>query len=125
MWSGMGRFGSRECGTEAGATMITSHQMRAARALLGVDQRELAKMAQVSLPTIQRMEASDGQVRGVVESLVKVVNAFEGAGIELIGDRAPSAGTGRGVRLRESGAGTAAIKTEALHAPKRADDQVA
>jgi predicted transcriptional regulator len=80
--------------------MITSQQMRAARALLGIDQRELAALAGVSLPTIQRMEASDGQVRGVVDTLMKVITALEGAGIELIGENAQSTGTGRGIRLR-------------------------
>ena len=80
--------------------MITSQQMRAARALLGIDQRELATLAGVSLPTIQRMEASDGQVRGVVDTLMKVIGALEAAGIELIGENARSTGTGRGIRLR-------------------------
>ncbi len=87
--------------------MITSQQMRAARALLGIDQRELAEMAGLSVPTIQRMEASDGQVRGVVDTLVKVVGAFDSAGIELIGENAPSSGAGRGVRIREVGDGRA------------------
>jgi transcriptional regulator with XRE-family HTH domain len=82
--------------------MITSQQLRAARALLGIDQRELAQRAGLSLPTIQRMESSDGQVRGVVDTLVKVVTALEDSGIELIGDNAPSAGSGRGVRLKEA-----------------------
>jgi transcriptional regulator with XRE-family HTH domain len=82
--------------------MITSQQMRAARALLGLDQRQLAELAGLSLPTIQRMEASDGQVRGIVETLVKVITALEGAGIELLGENAPSSGLGRGVRLREA-----------------------
>jgi protein PhnA len=81
--------------------MITSQQMRAARALLGIDQKELAALAGVSLPTIQRMEASDGQVRGVVETLVRVISALERGGVELIGENAPSQGRGRGVRLRE------------------------
>ncbi len=85
--------------------MITSQQMRAARALLGLDQRQLAELAGLSLPTIQRMEASDGQVRGVVDTLVKVITALETAGIELLGENAPSSGLGRGVRLREPGAG--------------------
>ncbi|WP_417469057.1 helix-turn-helix domain-containing protein [Maricaulis sp.] len=80
--------------------MITSAQMRAARALLGIDQKTLAARAGVSVPTIQRMEASDGNVRGVVGSLVRVVEALEGLGVELIGDQAPSQGTGRGVRLK-------------------------
>ena len=83
--------------------MITSHQMRAARALLGIDQRQLAELAGLSAPTIQRMEASGGQVRGVVDTLVKVVGALEAAGIELIGDNAPSPAGGRGVRLRVAG----------------------
>jgi predicted transcriptional regulator len=82
--------------------MITSQQMRAARALLGVDQRQLAKMANLSLPTIQRMESSDGQVRGIIDTLVKVIRALEEAGIELIGENAPSTGAGRGVRLQQS-----------------------
>jgi hypothetical protein len=79
--------------------MITAGQMRAARALLGLDQRALAELAGLSLPTIQRMEASDGVIRGNVDSLVKVVGALSSAGIELIGDGAVSAVGGRGVRL--------------------------
>lgn len=82
--------------------MITSQQMRAARALLGIDQKQLAALASLSLPTIQRMEASGGQVRGVVDTLVKVIGALENAGIEIIGENASSVGNGRGVRLREN-----------------------
>jgi len=82
--------------------MITSSQMRAARALLGMDQQSLADRAGVSLPTIQRMEASDGNVRGVIGTLTKVIGAFDAAGVELIGENAPSAGVGRGVRLKEA-----------------------
>lgn len=81
--------------------MITAAQLRAARALLGVDQRTLAEMAGVSLPTIQRMEGSQGNVRGVVETLTKIVDALDAAGIELIGNEQPSQGRGRGVRLKE------------------------
>ncbi|MFN3702190.1 helix-turn-helix domain-containing protein [Thermomonas sp.] len=80
--------------------MITSAQMRAARALLGIDQKTLAKLAGLSLPTIQRMEASDGTVRGMVDSLTRVVEALEAAGVELIGEGASSPGGGRGVRLQ-------------------------
>jgi transcriptional regulator with XRE-family HTH domain len=82
--------------------MITAAQMRAARALLGIDQRQLAELSGVSLPTIQRMEASVGNVRGVVGTLTKIVAAFEAAGVELIGDDQPSRARGRGVRLKES-----------------------
>lgn len=80
--------------------MITAAQLRAARALLGLDQRALAVSAQLSLPTIQRMESSQGVIRGNVDSLVKLIAALESAGIELIGDNATSSGGGRGVRLR-------------------------
>lgn len=75
-------------------------QMRAARALLGIDQRTLAQMAGVSVPTIQRMEASSGNVRGIVDSLTKVIAALEGAGLELISENSPSLSGGRGVRLK-------------------------
>ena len=80
--------------------MITGTQMRAARALLGFDQRALARAAGLSLPTIQRMEASDGVVRGNVDSLMQLVDALAANGIELIGDGAASSGGGRGVRLK-------------------------
>lgn len=79
--------------------MITATQMRAARALLGVDQRRLAELAGLSLPTIQRMEGSTAVIRGNVDSLMKLVDALTAAGIELIGDGAASSGGGRGVRL--------------------------
>ncbi|MCB1079099.1 MAG: helix-turn-helix domain-containing protein [Verrucomicrobiae bacterium] len=80
--------------------MITAAQMRAARALLGIDQKTLADLADLSVPTIQRMEASKGNVRGVVESLTKVVEALDQAGIELIAEGNPSPTGGRGVRLK-------------------------
>jgi transcriptional regulator with XRE-family HTH domain len=80
--------------------MITSSQIRAARALLGMDQRRLAEASGLSLPTIQRMEASDGRVQGNVGSLVKVVDALECAGVELIGNGIASADGGCGVRLK-------------------------
>lgn len=80
--------------------MLTSAQLRAARALLGIDQKTLASMSGLSLPTIQRMEATDGNVRGVVDGLVKVVGALEAAGIELIAEGALSNSGGRGVRLK-------------------------
>jgi transcriptional regulator with XRE-family HTH domain len=80
--------------------MITAAQMRAARALLGMDQRELAERTGLSLPTIQRMEASEDVIRGNVDSLMKLIAGLEEAGILLIGDGANSSGGGRGVRLK-------------------------
>lgn len=80
--------------------MITAAQLRAARALLGIDQRELAQRCSLSLPTIQRMEASEGVIRGNVDSLMKLIEALSAAGIELIVEGASSSGGGRGVRLK-------------------------
>lgn len=76
--------------------------MKAARALLGIDQRQLAQRAHLSLPTIQRMEASNGVVRGNVDSLMKLVDALAADGIELIGEGTASNSGGRGVRLKEA-----------------------
>jgi DNA-binding XRE family transcriptional regulator len=90
-----------------GRNVITSRQMRAARALAGLDQRALAKAAHLSLPTIQRMEASDGVVRGNVESLMKLIAALERLGVELINEGAASAGGGRGVRMKAPAGGRA------------------
>lgn len=74
--------------------------MRAARALLGIDQKTLAEWSGLSVPTIQRMESGSGNVRGVVDSLTRVVEALERSGIELIGENAQSIAGGRGVRLK-------------------------
>jgi len=80
--------------------MITAGQLRASRALLDIDQRTLAERSGLSLPTIQRMEASGGVIRGNVDSLMKLVAALDALGIELVSDNAVSQGGGRGVRLK-------------------------
>jgi transcriptional regulator with XRE-family HTH domain len=80
--------------------MLTAAQLRAARALIGMDQRALAAASGLSLPTIQRMEGSEDVIRGNVDSLMKLIAALESAGIELIGEGAISEKGGRGVRLR-------------------------
>lgn len=95
--------------------MITANQLRAARALLSIDQREIAEMADLSVPTIQRMEASEGVIRANVDSLMKLVSALENAGIELINPGAQSVSGGRGVRLREH---VANLKTRNPRQPK-------
>jgi transcriptional regulator with XRE-family HTH domain len=82
--------------------MITAGQLRASRALLGIDQRKLAEQAGLSLPTIQRMEASDDVIRGNVDSLMKLVGALDALGIELISDNTGSVSGGRGVRLKRA-----------------------
>lgn len=80
--------------------MITAAQLRAARALIGIDQRRLAKLASLSVPTIQRMEASKDVIRGNVDSLMKLVAALNNVGVELISEDAVSSHGGRGVRLK-------------------------
>jgi transcriptional regulator with XRE-family HTH domain len=80
--------------------MITAAQLRAARVLLGIDQRQLAELSGLSVPTVQRMEASETMVRGNVDSLVKLIAAFDAAGIEMIDEGAVSNSQGRGVRLK-------------------------
>jgi transcriptional regulator with XRE-family HTH domain len=82
--------------------MITAAQLRAARALLGIDQRQLADLCGLSVPTIQRMEASEDVIRGNVDSLTKLIGALEKSGVELINDGGVSQGGGRGVRLKTS-----------------------
>ena len=83
--------------------MITSQQLRAARALLGIDQGELARLSGLSPATIQRMEASNGVVRGTVGSLTKLSETLLANGVELIGEGVVSATGGRGVRLTTRG----------------------
>jgi transcriptional regulator with XRE-family HTH domain len=97
--------------------MITAFQLRAARALANVDQRQLAELAGLSLPTIQRMEASDGVIRGTVDSLTKLIAALDQVGIELIGENAASQSGGRGVRLK-------AVATLRTDGPHRSADTV-
>jgi transcriptional regulator with XRE-family HTH domain len=106
--------------------VLTAAQMRAARALVGMEQRALAEASGVSLPTIQRMEASNGVVRGVIESLTKVMVALEAAGIEFINEGATSTGGGRGVRLRNRPEGRTAGTSQARAdlASLRCGDQV-
>jgi transcriptional regulator with XRE-family HTH domain len=95
--------------------MITANQLRAARALLNIDQRQMADLADLSVPTIQRMEASDGVIRANVDSLMKLVSALENAGIELINPGVSSPAAGRGVRLREH---VAKLKLRTVRQPK-------
>ena len=99
--------------------MISAGQLRAARALLGIDQRDLADLSDLSVPTIQRMEASDGVIRGNVDSLMKLVAALDAAGIELIGEGAASQGGGRGVRLKAPSASARPIPQRSRKVPAR------
>lgn len=80
--------------------MMTSAQLKAARALLEIDQKMLSELSGVSLTTIRRMEASSGTVRGNVDTLVKVIEALNEQGVEIINEHAESLDGGRGVRLK-------------------------
>ena len=76
--------------------MITASQVKGARAMLGLSQRELAVLAGVGLATVQRLELTAG-VRGAAETLWKIQTALEESGVEFI----PADETkGPGVRLK-------------------------
>src|SRR3954454_6742335 len=101
-------FGSRR------RSMITAAQLRAARVLLGIDQRQLAELAGLSAPTIQRMEASETMVRGNVDSLVKLIAVFNAAGVERIDEGAVSHSQGRGVRLKLASGSASTVSATGL-----------
>lgn len=65
---------------------ITGRQISAARALLGVQQSELAKAANISVPTLRRMEASEGPAQGMANNVRAVRHVLESEGIEFIID---------------------------------------
>lgn len=102
--------------------MITAAQLRASRALLGIDQRTLAERAGLSVPTIQRMEASESVIRGNVDSLMKLIAALDAAGIELIAEDAVSSAGGRGVRLKPDYDPTAIPQTGIAQERGQSDD---
>jgi transcriptional regulator with XRE-family HTH domain len=76
---------------------VSIRQIKAARALLGWSQEELAAMAGVSVPTVKRLEAADGLLGGREDTANKLRGALERAGIDFTNGRQP------GVRLRKSG----------------------
>ena len=84
--------------------MITGAQLRAARALAGLDQRKLAELSGLSLPTIQRMETSEDVVRGNVDSSTKLMTAFDSIGVEFLREGIIDSEGGRGVRFKKSAA---------------------
>ncbi len=66
--------------------MRYSAQIRAARALLGLRQDELAKAAKIGLATLQRIEQADGVVQANFSTVLKIQGALEKAGIEFTDD---------------------------------------
>jgi transcriptional regulator with XRE-family HTH domain len=77
--------------------MLTSEQIRAARAMLRIEQRELAERSGVSLETIKRIERTPGVVSAYASTVAAIQSALEAAGIEFI----PENGGGPGARLRK------------------------
>jgi transcriptional regulator with XRE-family HTH domain len=77
---------------------ITGRQIAAARTLIGLTQAELADAANISVPTLKRMEASNGPASGLSNNVASVRTALEAAGVEFI----PENGGGPGVRLRKT-----------------------
>ncbi|MBB3933890.1 hypothetical protein SAMN05216566_104242 [Aureimonas phyllosphaerae] len=77
--------------------MITSEQVRAARALIRWEQRDLANASAVSLPSIKRLETSPGLLAAQPRTVAAIRAALEAAGVEFI----PENGGGAGVRLRD------------------------
>lgn len=75
---------------------VSIRQIKAARALLGWSQEELAAKAQISIPTVKRLEARDGPLGGRSETGDKIRKALQVAGVEFIDEN----GGGAGVRLR-------------------------
>jgi transcriptional regulator with XRE-family HTH domain len=80
------------------AATLSIRQVKAARALLGWSQAELAKASGVSEPTIKRLEAGDGELGGRAGTMGAILYAFEAAGIVFL---MPGVnGGGPGVQLR-------------------------
>ncbi|MFK4582886.1 helix-turn-helix domain-containing protein [Bradyrhizobium ottawaense] len=76
---------------------VSIRQIKAARALLGWSQDDLATQSGVSVPTVKRLEAADGDVGGRAETGDALVAALEKAGVEFI----PENGGGAGVRMKK------------------------
>jgi predicted transcriptional regulator len=79
--------------------MLSSDQIRGARAILRLSQADLAKAASVSLETIKRLEAMHGELKVRLDTLTKIKEALERSGVEFI----PENGGGAGVRLAKRG----------------------
>jgi len=77
-----------------GLGLITGRQLKAARAMLGIEQAELAKRARVARGTVRRMESFEGEIGSRTSTLSQVQAVLERAGIEFLGGDQP------GVRLR-------------------------
>ena len=76
---------------------LTAAQVRAARALIKWSQEDLARNSTISVPTVKRMEAREGPIRGITDNVWKIQRALEDAGVVFIDEN----GGGPGLRLRD------------------------
>ncbi|MEA2880880.1 MAG: hypothetical protein QOH32_99 [Bradyrhizobium sp.] len=76
---------------------VSIRQIKAARALVGWSQSDLADKAGISVPTIKRLEAAEGDIGGRAETGAALVAALEKAGVEFIAEN----GGGAGVRMKK------------------------
>jgi DNA-binding XRE family transcriptional regulator len=83
--------------TKKSIRKVSIRQIKAARALLAWSQEQLAESADVSLPTIKRLEANDGPLGGRSNTGAKIQSTLESGGVEFIDEN----GGGAGVRLRK------------------------
>lgn len=77
--------------------MLTSEQIRAARALIRWEQKDLAEASKVSLPSIKRLEAQPGPLAAQARTVEALRQALEAAGVIFVAEN----GEGPGVRLRK------------------------
>jgi transcriptional regulator with XRE-family HTH domain len=77
---------------------VSIRQIKAARALLNWSQEQLASAAEVSIPTIKRLEANDGPLGGRGQTIGKILHSIQAAGVEFIHEN----GGGPGVRLKKA-----------------------
>ena len=89
---------------------MTAEQIRAARAALRWEQRELAERAGVSLPSIKRLEAMTGPLLATrMGTLEAIRHAFEAVGVRFLADGESSPTGGPGVRLDVAGGGDGGV----------------
>ncbi len=77
--------------------IVSGRQLAAARTLLGLTQAKIAEAANISVPTLKRMESSEDEVSGMKNNVAAVCAALEAAGVEFIAEN----GGGPGVRLKK------------------------
>ena len=78
--------------------LVSIRQIKAARALAGMSQSDLATASGISLPTIKRLESQDGEIGGRPATIAAIREALESAGVVFL----PENGNGPGVALKKA-----------------------